>query len=28
MVAATVELAGLTVLHLGKGFEFIAEVTG
>jgi len=28
MIAATVELAGLSVLQLGKGFEFIAEVTG
>jgi hypothetical protein len=28
IIAATAELAGLTVLHLDKGFELIAEVTG
>jgi predicted nucleic acid-binding protein len=28
MVAATAELAGLTVVHLDKDFELIAEVTG
>jgi predicted nucleic acid-binding protein len=28
MVAATAELAGLTVLHLDEDFEIIAEVTG
>ncbi len=28
MIAATAELAGLTVLHLDKDFELIAEVTG
>ncbi len=28
IVAATAELAGLTVLHLDKDFEVIAEVTG
>ncbi len=28
IVAATAELAGLTVLHLDKDFEMIAEVTG
>lgn len=28
LVAATAELAGLTVLHLDKDFELIAEVTG
>ena len=28
IVAATAELAGLTVLHLDKDFEIIAEVTG
>lgn len=28
MVAATAELAGLTVLHLDKDFETISEVTG
>jgi len=28
IVAATAELAGLTVLHLDKDFELIAEVTG
>jgi predicted nucleic acid-binding protein len=28
IVAATAELAGLTVLHLDKGFHLIAEVTG
>ena len=27
IIAATAELAGLTVLHLDKGFELIAEVT-
>jgi len=25
---ATAELAGLTVLHLDKNFELIAEITG
>jgi len=28
MLAATAELAGFTVLHVEKGFEIIAEVTG
>jgi predicted nucleic acid-binding protein len=28
MVAATAELAGLTVLHVDKDFEVIAEITG
>jgi predicted nucleic acid-binding protein len=28
IIAATAELAGLTVLHLDKDFEVIAEVTG
>ena len=28
MVAATAELAGLTVLHLDKDFDLIAEITG
>lgn len=28
IVAATAELAGLTVLHVDKDFELIAEVTG
>lgn len=28
LVAATAELAGLTVLHLDKDFEIIAEITG
>ena len=28
IIAATAELAGLTVLHLDKDFEIIAEVTG
>ncbi len=28
LVAATAELAGLSVLHLDKDFELIAEVTG
>ncbi|HVB42568.1 MAG TPA: PIN domain-containing protein [Streptosporangiaceae bacterium] len=28
IIAATAELAGLTVPHLDKDFEFIAEVTG
>lgn len=28
LVAATAELAGLTVLHLDKDFELIADVTG
>lgn len=28
MIAATAELAGLTVLHRDKGFEIIARVTG
>ena len=28
VIAATAELAGLTVLHLDKDFEIIAEVTG
>jgi len=28
VVAATAELSGLTVLHVDKDFELIAEVTG
>jgi predicted nucleic acid-binding protein len=28
VIAATAELAGLTILHLDKDFEVIAEVTG
>ncbi len=28
IVAATAELAGLTVVHLDKDFEVIAEITG
>jgi hypothetical protein len=28
LVAATAELAGLTVLHVDKDFELIAGVTG
>ncbi len=28
IIAAAAELAGLTVLHLDKGFDVIAEVTG
>jgi predicted nucleic acid-binding protein len=28
IIAATAELAGLTVLHLDKGFEVIAQITG
>lgn len=28
LVAATAELAGLTVLHLDKDFELIADITG
>jgi predicted nucleic acid-binding protein len=28
LLAATAELAGLTVLHLDKDFELIAQVTG
>jgi predicted nucleic acid-binding protein len=28
IIAATAELAGLTVLHLDKGFDVIADVTG
>ena len=28
IVAATAELAGLTVLHLDKDFEIIADLTG
>jgi predicted nucleic acid-binding protein len=28
LVAATAELAGLTVLHVDKDFELIAEITG
>lgn len=27
-IAATAELAGLTILHLDKDFELIAELTG
>lgn len=28
LIAATAEIAGLTVLHCGKDFELIAAVTG
>ena len=28
LIAAVAEIAGLTVLHVDKGFELIAEVTG
>lgn len=28
LIAATAELAGLTVLHIDKDFELIAEITG
>lgn len=28
MIAAAAELAGLTVLHLDKDFDLIAEITG
>ena len=28
IIAATAELAGLTVLHLDKGFDLIADLTG
>jgi hypothetical protein len=28
IIAATAELAGLTVLHLDKDFHLIAEITG
>jgi len=28
IIAATAELAGLTVLHIDKDFEVIADVTG
>ena len=28
LIAATAELSGLTILHLDKGFEVIAEITG
>ena len=28
LIAATAELAGLTVLHLDKDFELLAELTG
>jgi predicted nucleic acid-binding protein len=28
IIAATAELAGLTVLHLDKDFDVIADVTG
>jgi predicted nucleic acid-binding protein len=28
IIAATAELAGLTVLHLDKDFELVAEITG
>jgi predicted nucleic acid-binding protein len=28
IIAATAELAGLTVLHVDKDFEVIAEITG
>ncbi|MDE0268880.1 MAG: hypothetical protein OXI96_07590 [Acidimicrobiaceae bacterium] len=28
LIAATAELAGLTVLHVDKDFDLIAEVTG
>jgi predicted nucleic acid-binding protein len=28
IIAATADLAGLTILHLGKDFEIIARITG
>jgi hypothetical protein len=28
IIAATAELAGLTVLHLDKDFDVIADITG
>ena len=28
IIAATAELAGLTVLHIDKDFELIAQITG
>jgi predicted nucleic acid-binding protein len=28
LIAATAELAGLTILHLGKDFDLIARITG
>ncbi len=28
LIAATAELAGLTVLHVDKDFEIIAQITG
>ena len=28
LIAATAEIVGLTVLHLDKDFEIIAEITG
>jgi hypothetical protein len=28
IIAATAELAGLTVLHLDKDFEVLAEISG
>jgi predicted nucleic acid-binding protein len=28
LIAATAELAGLTVLHVDKDFELIADITG
>ena len=28
IIAAAAELAGLTILHLGKDFEVIAQITG
>jgi predicted nucleic acid-binding protein len=28
LIAATAELAGLTVLHLGRDFDMIAAITG
>ncbi len=28
IIAATAEIAGLTVLHIDKDFDLIAEVTG
>ncbi|MDQ1718364.1 MAG: hypothetical protein QOE89_2317, partial [Pseudonocardiales bacterium] len=28
IIAATAELAGLTVLHLDKDFDIIADITG
>jgi predicted nucleic acid-binding protein len=28
IIAATAELAGLTVLHMDKDFEIIADITG